>query len=317
MSPSPPPSLVCLGISAVERDTGIGKDTLRVWERRYGFPRPSRDPQGERLYPLDQVEQLRHIRRLMDAGLRPGKIVGLSLAELAALSARSMPAAPSVEAAGVSGAAPADLAGFMALVRSHDAALLSKRCAQVVMQQGLGRFVLHTAMPLCNAVGQAWAQGELAVYEEHLCSEALETVLRAAMSSIGDGGAQHTGPKVLLATLPTELHGLGLLMAQAMFMMQGCPCLSLGTQLPLADLARAAGAHGSDIVALSFSAAHPVQQVLDGLTELRRLLPVACEIWAGCPTAAVKRRGAPGVLVFDRMEDIELAVQHWRAQRGT
>jgi hypothetical protein len=27
-------------IAEVERDTGIGKDTLRVWERRYQFPQP-------------------------------------------------------------------------------------------------------------------------------------------------------------------------------------------------------------------------------------------------------------------------------------
>ena len=27
-----------LSIAAVERETGLGKDTLRAWERRYGFP---------------------------------------------------------------------------------------------------------------------------------------------------------------------------------------------------------------------------------------------------------------------------------------
>jgi DNA-binding transcriptional regulator YiaG len=40
-----------LPIAAVERDTGLSKDTLRVWERRYGFPQPARDGAGERLYP--------------------------------------------------------------------------------------------------------------------------------------------------------------------------------------------------------------------------------------------------------------------------
>ena len=39
-----------LSISQVERDTGLSKDTLRMWERRYGFPQPSRDEFGERLY---------------------------------------------------------------------------------------------------------------------------------------------------------------------------------------------------------------------------------------------------------------------------
>ncbi|MGA0089539.1 MAG: MerR family transcriptional regulator, partial [Burkholderiaceae bacterium] len=79
-----------LSIAAVERDTGLSKDTLRVWERRYGFPNPERDHFGERIYSIDQVDRLRAIRRLMDAGYRPGKIIGLSLEDLQAL-AESVP----------------------------------------------------------------------------------------------------------------------------------------------------------------------------------------------------------------------------------
>ena len=66
---------VSLSIAAVERDTGLSKDTLRVWERRYGFPLPHRDALGERSYPFDQVERLRTIKRLLDAGHRPGRVV--------------------------------------------------------------------------------------------------------------------------------------------------------------------------------------------------------------------------------------------------
>ncbi|NBW47360.1 MAG: MerR family transcriptional regulator, partial [Betaproteobacteria bacterium] len=60
-----------LSIASVERDTGLSKDTLRVWERRYGFPQPTRDALGERAYPLEQVERLRLVKRLLDAGHRP------------------------------------------------------------------------------------------------------------------------------------------------------------------------------------------------------------------------------------------------------
>ena len=43
---------VAVTIAAVERETGLSKDTLRIWERRYGFPEPLRDANGERLYPI-------------------------------------------------------------------------------------------------------------------------------------------------------------------------------------------------------------------------------------------------------------------------
>lgn len=44
-----------LPISVVERETGIPKDLLRMWERRYGFPEPARDAQGDRVYPREQA----------------------------------------------------------------------------------------------------------------------------------------------------------------------------------------------------------------------------------------------------------------------
>ncbi|MFY9513094.1 MAG: MerR family transcriptional regulator, partial [Rubrivivax sp.] len=84
---------ITLSIAAVERDTGLSKDTLRVWERRYGFPAPARDTLGERAYPLEQVEKLRIVKRLLDAGHRPGRVVPLPSNELQALSA-STPALP-------------------------------------------------------------------------------------------------------------------------------------------------------------------------------------------------------------------------------
>ncbi len=65
-----------LTVGAVERETGLSADTLRVWERRYGFPQPLRDSGGRRRYPRAQVERLRQIKRLVDAGFRPGKLVG-------------------------------------------------------------------------------------------------------------------------------------------------------------------------------------------------------------------------------------------------
>ena len=66
-----------LSIGVVERDTGIGRDTLRVWERRYGFPEPVRNEKGERKYSEMQLRRLQRTRRLLDRVLRPGKLLSL------------------------------------------------------------------------------------------------------------------------------------------------------------------------------------------------------------------------------------------------
>src|SRR5512145_2168009 len=75
-----------LNISAVERETGLSKDVLRMWERRYGFPHPERDDNGERQYTPADIAKLRAVKRLMDVGMRPGRLVAHSLDELNALA---------------------------------------------------------------------------------------------------------------------------------------------------------------------------------------------------------------------------------------
>src|SRR5664279_4771791 len=38
---------------------GVSPNTLRSWERRYGFPSPQRSAGGHRQYALDEIEALR------------------------------------------------------------------------------------------------------------------------------------------------------------------------------------------------------------------------------------------------------------------
>ncbi|MEA2520279.1 MAG: MerR family transcriptional regulator, light-induced transcriptional regulator [Chloroflexota bacterium] len=45
--------------------------TLRNWEERYGIVRPDRSAGGQRLFSRDQVEHLRLVKELLDAGLSP------------------------------------------------------------------------------------------------------------------------------------------------------------------------------------------------------------------------------------------------------
>ena len=163
------------------------------------------------------------------------------------------------------------------------------------MRQGLQRFVLETVAPLNRAVGDAWMRGELLVFEEHLYTELLKASLRTAINAFP---RQMGSPRVLLTTLPSEQHGLGLLMVEALLVPEGAQCISLGPQTPLEDIRRAALAHQVDIVALSFSAAFPLRQATDGLANLRRHLPRRVALWAGGEMTRRVRKTLPGVVLL-------------------
>lgn len=289
-----------LSIAAVERDTGLSKDTLRVWERRYGFPQPLRDALGERIYPREQVDKLRLLKRLMDAGHRPGKLVGLGRDELQALG----------EAPAAQGGSPALPAGYGDLLKAHDVPGVRRQLQQALLGLGLERFVTEHVAPMNRAVGEAWLRGELSVAQEHIYSEALQLVLRQAIGSAPAPAAD--APRVLMATLPQEGHGLGLLMAEAMLSLRGWRCLSLGIKVPMDDLVTAARLVDADVVALSFSASFKPAQVAEALAELRRRLPPRTRIWAGGGSLVLQRRLPPGVEAVPDIALIPALVDRWR-----
>ena len=303
----PDSTVVHLSISAVERDTGLSKDTLRVWERRYGFPNPLRDAFGERIYPLEQVDRLRAIRRLMDVGHRPGKIIGLELNELQALSDMSA-SSPSNRHDTEQDHHP-DVQFLVDTAKSHDVEELRRQLGQRLLRLGLARFVTEVVAPLTQRIGDAWSRGQMEIYEEHLYTESMQVVLRDAISTIPQPGDR---PRVLLTTFPSEPHGMGLLMVEALLALEGCRCVSLGTQTPVWDIVLAATAQNIDIVALSFSPVMNPNQVLDGLNELRAKLPRSVEIWAGGKCPVLQRRPPADIRVISELSDLAGALADWR-----
>lgn len=296
-------SELVLNISAVERETGLSKDVLRMWERRYGFPKPGRDENGERQYPPAELAKLRAIKRLMDVGLRPGKLMSHSLDELNALA--EVRVSPRREAS-----APALERDLLSLLQSHDTPGLQHTIANLLMKQGLQRFVLETLAPLNRAVGEAWMRGDLQVFEEHLYTEQLQVALRTAINAFP---RQPGMPRALLTTFPNEQHGLGLLMVEALLVPEGVQCISLGPQTPLEDIRRAVGAHKVHVLALSFSAGFPVRQATDGLASLRRLIPPQVTIWAGGEMTRRIRKTMPGVVLIPDLGAAVGALKSWRA----
>ena len=290
-------------ISAVERETGISKDTLRIWERRYGFPQPSRDSNGDRAYRMQDVDRLRIIKRLIDHGLRPGKVVQQPLAQLVIISARHK------QAPAANSQLQGEIDSLIAMIRNNQLAELQKSLHQSLLRHGLLSFITEVLTPLNAFVGEAWSNGELAIHQEHAYVEILQNMLRHAIVSYEKGA---NSPKVLLATIPKEQHSIGLLMVEAALTIEGVNCVSLGAQLPIAEIVAAAEVHQCDIVALSFTGNYPIKLISDGLTNLRKDLPDKVEIWAGGSAMARSKRSFDQVKLLPTLNHAMKEVSQWR-----
>ena len=291
-------------ISAVERETGISKDTLRVWERRYGFPSPDRYANGERYYPQAQVDKLRLVKQLISSGHRPGAIMRLPLVALRDIAEQGRVASPPAPDSGAS-----ELPRLMQLVAQRQADTLREQMRLLATRVGLAQFVSHYLAPMARNVGDDWAQGRIGVLEEHLFSETVQMVMREAILRIRSASVS---PRVLLTTLPNEPHGLGILMAEAMFALEGCHCESLGVQTPVGEIDRAVRLQSIDIVALSCSAHLPINPLIQDLRALRGRLPSHVEIWVGGCTPMPTRRCPAGVELMQDLGRVSERVAAWR-----
>jgi DNA-binding transcriptional MerR regulator/methylmalonyl-CoA mutase cobalamin-binding subunit len=295
-------SATAASIGQVELETGLSKDTLRVWERRYGFPTPARDENDERVYSDEQVQRLRVIRRLLDSGHRPGKIVGLPLRELTSI------VAPKPRRAAPPGGPQAATQRALQLITEHRAEELRQHLIHLHMQLGLRQFILEVVVPLNALVGDAWLRGSIQIFEEHLYTNQVQALLQHALGAMP---APTRPPRILLTTLPGEEHQLGLLMAHAFFAMEGAECLSLGTQTPIADIANAVDAHAVDVVGLSCTA-HPSRVPHLQLSQLREKLPPEVQLWVGGSAALLDAQSLTGIRRMASLTDISAALAEWR-----
>ena len=281
-------------ISNVERDTGIAKDTLRIWERRYGFPRPERNEKGERLYPDEQVRRLMTIRKLLDHGMRPNKVVPLDAAELEALANAYL-------GGHLDRKMPADLEELLAAVQACDLVRLEELLQRQLALKGLEACVTQVISPLMQWIGDLWAAERMEIYEEHLLTRQVYRFLDLAISRMSLPDRDNP---VVLATLPGEQHGIGLLMTEAILLTREIPSLNLGTQIPIPQLAMVTQKTRARSVALSFSASFPARKIRPLLKEIMEATPQSLEIIVGGAGTSNLKRVPPRIRVIRRFDEL-------------
>jgi len=290
--------------SEIERETGFGKEQLRKWRQRFGFPPKESNDDGKIAYSGNTVEQLHLIKRLLEAGFRPAQVVGKTVLELEKLKIElglnAVVLAPDesiltlIEHIKLN-----DLKGFLSL-------LIKKRGKQIMLD-----FVQNTIAPLMIGIGEAWRRDEIDIHHEHLCTAHIERYLHAEILRLRPRDGL---PVILLALPPGEHHLLGLLMAEAVLAEEGANTINIGSGIPLNNLKLAAMSCKADVVALSFSFAHPSKEILPTILHFRRLLPPEIQIWVGGAVISVIRKKPKGVDFFYDFKDAVFALNNFSFQ---
>ena len=259
-------------IRVASRLTGLSSDTLRMWERRYGFPKPLRNGSQVRVYTDADIERLVLVSRALKAGFRSGEVIHRGTEELRQLLVGSASAEASKEHR------TPTLDSLLGRLIADDPDGMRDELRRSVALLGPRQFLIEVVAPLVERVGEAWAAGRISVRHEHLASEVLSNQLRLLSSAYED---RLSGPAALLAGLSDEQHALGLHMAALYLALEGVTPRILGVNTPPDQIAEAAVALSVQVVGVTISSSSEVPLTEAHLRRLLGALPLDMEVWLG------------------------------------
>ncbi len=254
-------------LKAVLQETGVGADTLRAWERRYGLPKPQRTPGGHRLYSQRDIHLIKWLVARQAEGLSISRAVkrwnGLveagedPLADVRIATARGLGFAPTnldaVREEWLTACLRFDEAGAESLLNQAFAFYTPETVITELILRGL------------HQVGNRWQQGRATVQQEHFVSglamRRLDALIAAAPAPMRPG-------MIVLACPPTELHSLPLLYLNVMLRRRGRNIVFLGADVPLEHLEDTTRTVSAALVVLSAQRLTSARALRDAATLL-------------------------------------------------
>ena len=183
----------------------------------------------------------------------------------------------------------------------HDKPAFVRAAVEAVSSGAVGIAQLYHEVltPLLVQAGSSWQRGHLAVWEEHLASAMVRSVVEIVYPGVlkAKAAVPPAARSVLLASPPEEGHDLGLRMVSDRFDMAGWTTYFLGADTPIDDVVDAARRLGVDALVLSSSTHYHRVALRRHVDYLKAELP-GVDVWVGGPAFALSIDGwAPSELL--------------------
>jgi len=250
-------------IHRVAKLTGLSKDVIRVWERRYGLVKPSRSSNRYREYSDEEVALLRFVRAQMEQGATIGGLAAEGHDALVARMRVTTPASPEEQK-------PHDrlLDDLIGSLDPLDKAAFERKLngavAVIPFEEALQRILL----PLQQRIGELWHEGRVNIAVEHYVTKVVQQKLFSVMNQLP---VNEFGPRILIACPQGETHEIGAQAVAYIAATKGCHVYYLGPNLPTSELIDFCERITPDLVLLSLTEARSNGAAMQQLKDLERL----------------------------------------------
>jgi methanogenic corrinoid protein MtbC1 len=163
---------------------------------------------------------------------------------------------------------------FLAAARALEPDEIAAVLDDLFARGSFERVATDILFPALQALGEAWAAGEVMVAGEHMASSAVQRRLGQALEAAASANGH--GARVVVGLPPGGRHELGALAFAVAARRAGLPVTYLGADLPMDDwLAAGAGASAAVIGVVTARDRNPAIEVARRLLEANPALVVA------------------------------------------
>jgi MerR family transcriptional regulator, light-induced transcriptional regulator len=215
-------------IHRVAKLTGLSKDVIRVWERRFGLLRPIRGSNRYRNYSDEDVALLRYLKEQLDTGSSIGEMSKLGREELLSRARSNVPQVSLVD-----NAFGRLLHELLSALDPFDRVTFEKRLNGAVAVVPFEEALHGILLPLQEQVGQLWHDGHVNIAIEHYVTKQIQQKIFSAMNQLP---VAEFGAKVVVACPPGEEHDIAALAVAYRCRVRGCRVYYLGANVPVASL---------------------------------------------------------------------------------
>ena len=257
-------------IHRVAKLTGLSKDVVRVWERRYGLVKPVRSANRYREYTDEDVALLRFLKEELDRGQTIGTLAVEGRDSL--LQRMRATSGPTPQALKPHDHLLDELVECLdPLEKTRFEQKLNGAVAVIPFEESVQRILL----PLQRRVGELWHEGRLNVAVEHYVTKLIQQKLFSVMNQLP---INEFGPRIVIACPEGEFHEIGAQAVAYLAATRGCQVYYLGPNLPHSDLRAFCERIRPDLVLLSLTeikSDETARRLVEELASLSTQWPVA------------------------------------------
>ncbi|MEP7153186.1 MAG: MerR family transcriptional regulator [Nitrospira sp.] len=260
-------------IHRVAKLTGLSKDVIRVWERRFGVLKPTRGANRYRNYSDEDVALLRYLKEQLDAGGSIGDLARLGREELLNRLRAASPRASFID-----NTFDRLLRELLSALDPFDRVMFEKRLNGAVAVVPFEEALHGILLPLQEQVGQLWHDGYVNVAIEHYVTKQIQQKIFSAMNQLP---VAEFGAKVVVACPPGEEHDIAALAVAYRCRLRGCRVYYLGANVPVAALTKLCHEVEPDLTIISFPLAFPETTATEIIRALAQEVSPASHITVG------------------------------------